>query len=109
MAGPTRQDTAIALANAILGPDSIGKWNSGKFLVSRPDTFPDALVAASLSSGGNLAPMYLAASSTDFGQVNTQAITDYPHDYGIGALLGGTSSLSDAVLSAAATAIAVQP
>ena len=108
VAGPTRQDTAIALANTILGQPTIGKWNRGGFLVATPGTFPDALVAAPLS-GTALAPLYLAAGTTSFGATDAQAITDYPNSYTLGALLGGTSSLTDDVLSAVATAIASQP
>ncbi len=108
VAGAARQDTAIALANTILGPATIGKWTGGGFLVATPGTFPDALVAASLS-GSALAPLYLAASPSSFGPTNVQAITDYPNNYTLGALLGGTSSLTDDVFASVVTAIASQP
>ena len=108
VAGATRQETAVKLASLILGPDAIGAWNSGVFLVARPDTFPDALAASALS-GGLFAPLYLANSSTELGAANSTAIVDYPQDYGRGVLIGGTTSLSDGVGTQVATAIASQP
>ena len=92
----------------VLGQDAIGKWNGGGFLLSRPDTFPDALTASSLS-GVTLAPLYLAASSTDFGTINTTGVIGYPYPYGKATLIGGTTSLNADVLTAAAKALAVQP
>jgi hypothetical protein len=108
IAGATRQDTAVQLANLILGPDVIGAWNSGTFLVARPDTFPDALAAAPLS-GSAFAPLYLADSTTSLGDDNVTAIVDYPQEYGIGLLIGGTGALSGTVLNETAVAIASQP
>jgi putative cell wall-binding protein len=108
IAGDTRQDTAVQLATLILGPDTIGAWNSGTFLVARPDTFPDALAASALS-GSAFAPLYLANSPTELGADNVTAIVDYPQDYGTGILIGGTSALSGAVFTQTAAAIASQP
>jgi hypothetical protein len=108
VAGATRQDTAVKLASLILGPDSIGAWNSGIFLVARPDTFPDALAASALS-GSEFAPLYLANSPTELGDGNVTGIVDYPQDYGHGILIGGTSALSGAVFNQTAVAIASQP
>jgi putative cell wall-binding protein len=105
--GANRQETAVMLASFILGPDIVGAWNSGTFLVARPDTFPDALAASSLSGSG-LAPLYLAASTTDLGAVAQNGILDYPQPFGHGILIGGTSALSAGVETQVAKTIASQ-
>jgi hypothetical protein len=108
VAGATRQETAVALAQTVLGPETIGNWDSGKALAVRPDTFPDALAASSIS-GSQLAPIYLTESGTTLGDVVTQSIMDYPVPTYIGALIGGTDALSNDVLVDLARVIASQP
>jgi putative cell wall-binding protein len=108
VAGDTRQLTAIQLAETVLGPATIGNWDSGKAIGVRPDTFPDALTASSLS-GQVLAPIYLTESGTTLGDDVAQAIIDYPVPTYIAALIGGTDALSNDVLTDLATAIASQP
>lgn len=108
--GPTRQDTAVALANTVLGT-TFGGWadeGSGAFLVSRPDTFPDALAASSLS-GRSLSPLYLSESPSNLGNVAAGGIVSYPAFYDTGLLLGGTEALSPTVASQVAFTIAAQP
>jgi putative cell wall-binding protein len=105
--GATRQDTAVALANMALGTVA-GGWDSGSFLVTRPDLFPDALTASSLS-GNSASPLYLAASPTSLGTVTAGGIISYPVFYDTGVLLGGSAALSQAVFDQVAFTIAAQP
>lgn len=109
VAGADRQATAVAIAERILGPNNFGDFDGGGFLVSRPDSFPDALAASSL--GGNEGwPMFLAASPTSLGSTATNGIASYPNDNALvlGTLVGGTSALADTVGTQVATAIASQ-
>jgi putative cell wall-binding protein len=108
--GPTRQDTAVALANTVLGT-TFGGWTdegSGAFLLSRPDTFPDALAASSLS-GRSLSPIYLSESPSNLGTVASGGIISWPAYYDTGELLGGTEALSATVAGQVGFTIAAQP
>lgn len=106
VAGATRQDTAVSVAN-MLGSLNIGEWDSGTFLVSRPDNFPDALTASSLS-GRTRSPLYLTASPSALGATASNGIIAYPVFYFAGTLLGGVNALADVVSGQVATAIASQ-
>jgi hypothetical protein len=108
VAGATRQGTAVALADLILGRPVTGGWDSGQFLMSRPDTFPDALAASSLS-GLEDSPIYLSESTTNLGTVASNGIISYPTFYDTGLLLGGTEALNATVASQVAFSIAAQP
>jgi putative cell wall-binding protein len=103
--GSTRQATAVALANDVLGPDDIGNYNAVKVFVSRPDEFADALAAAPLV-GTLKAPLFLSASTTSLGTVATNGIEAYPNaNFNEGDLLGGTTALSDALKNQLSDAI----
>jgi putative cell wall-binding protein len=96
--GDTRQDTAVMLNHDVLGNPDIGHWASGALLATRPDTFPDALAASSLS-GGLLAPIYLTESGTDIGDTVIDGVLGYPTPAYAAFLLGGPAALSADVLT----------
>lgn len=107
VSGATRQATAVEIANKLLGPAGVGGWNADGFLLSRPDTFPDALAASALS-GRTESPIYLTDSTSALGATATGGIASYPILYTHGTLLGGATALTDAVGTQAKAAIAAQ-
>ena len=118
IAGADRQGTAVELSKRVLGVAALGSYaiptnipaGAGTgFLVSRPDTFPDALAAAPLA-GSTAAPLFLAASTTSLGATTLAGIVDYPAAplFVRGVLLGGTAALSSQVQTDVGNAIASQ-
>lgn len=108
IAGANRQATAVALAQSILGPTTVGNFHTG-FLVSRPDDFADALAASSVS-GLRGWPVYLADAQASLGATSTAGIQNFTSSfyYEQGIALGGTVALSDQVLYDMAAAIVSQ-
>jgi putative cell wall-binding protein len=96
--GPTRQDTAIELAN-VLTDTTIGGFKD-RFIVASGVNFPDALVAGPFA-GQVGAPILLSVSATSLGtnSANTIKAADGtpPPNITHATLLGGTVALSDAV------------
>jgi hypothetical protein len=114
VSGANRQATAVELTKRILGkdaPDGLD-WVGGtarRLLVSRPDTFPDALAAGPLS-GKESAPLFLAAATQALGSVTVNGITGYPNAdfFHRGTLLGGEQALNAVVGTQVGNAIADQ-
>ncbi len=106
ISGPDRQGTAASLAT-LMGSPELG-YNGGQLLLTRGDIFPDALVGAPYGAK-QLAPLLLSATTGALGSTAGNAITGYPNPVGVVTLLGGTSSLTQAVADAAATALAGNP
>ena len=112
ISGSTRQGTAAALAGVMdtrefsfegFQPD-LDRY-SGELLLTRGDTFPDALVGAPLGAL-HRAPLLLADSPTSLGTTAATVIAAYPRVTIHLLLLGGPDSLSQAVFNAAGTAMA---
>lgn len=113
IAGADRQETAAALA-AVLGTQEFGfngvdaraiSFDNGQMLLTRGDTFPDALVGAPLA-GQQRSPLLLTDSTTTLGAVAAKAITDYPTLITTVVLLGGRDALSQAVVDSTASTMA---
>ncbi len=104
ISGVNRQDTAAKLAGLMGEPE----YSYGDaVLVTRGDIFPDALVGAPLGDLDN-APLLLSDSTTSLGATAAGAINALPGYVDTAHLLGGTSSLTQAVFDATASALASQ-
>jgi putative cell wall-binding protein len=98
LAGPTRQETSVAVAEFTLGADP--EFNGGSFAIARGDNFADAL-SGGAHAGFIGAPILLTASSTQLGFPAAGFLQRQSGTLELGFAYGGTGALAESVLDEA--------
>ena len=104
--GSSQSGTERTYDAVVVGAGPAGSA-SAALLATRPDTFPDALAASSLS-GGLQSPIYLTDSGTEIGDGVIDGILAYPTPAYAAFLLGGPAALNDDVFTAFQVLLASQ-
>jgi putative cell wall-binding protein len=98
LAGPTRQETSVAVAEFALAQD--GEFGGDEFSLARGDNFADAL-AGGAHAGFVGSPILLTLSSTQLGTAATGFLQRQSGTLETGWAYGGTGALSESVLEEA--------
>jgi putative cell wall-binding protein len=101
LAGPSRQETSVAVAEFATTNDSA--FGGERFALARGDHFADALSGAS-HAGFIGAPILLTQSSTELGFAAAGYLERQSGTFENGFVYGGTSAISDEVMDAARVA-----